>query len=702
MKLFLAGLTCSLVITGATFAATLMVTNHNDSGPGSLRDAITSAASGDTITFDLPAPDTISLITGELLIDKNLAIIGPGADLLTVDRSPDSLDLGLPVLQIAAGNFDVTISGLTIAKGLSGGAISSGKGGGLDNQSTGVVNLSRCVFSDNFAGFEGGGVANEGQGTLNLTDCTITGNSTNGLGGGLSNVFGEGKVTMLRCTISDNTAKGNGGGIRNAGDNTVMTITDSAIANNSVDASSTSFGGGIYNDGTMTIQGCTISNNIIFNGSGGGLGNDMIVTAANCTFYGNIAYDSGGGIEDSWKATISDCTITNNIALQEEPFGGVPGGGGLASSNGTTFNVTTIKNTIIAQNDSPSNPDIAGEVLSDGYNLIGDGTGGTITPQTGDQIGTSSSPIDAMLATLAENGGPTQTCALLPESPAIDVGDPDASATDQRGYVRPDAPDVGAFEFEATIPVTLANISTRLLVQTSDNVLIGGFIVTGTHPKPVLLRAIGPSLSFDGALADPYLELHTPFGILAINDNWQTNDNKQEIIDTGIPPTDPKESALLLTLDPGAYTAIVQGADNGTGIALIEAYDLDQTSDATLANISTRGFVQTGDDVMIGGFIVLGNVDETVLVRGIGPSLPVSGALADPTLELHDANGVTVASNDNWRDSQEAEIEATGIPPTNDAESAILATLAPGGYTAILRGAGDTTGVALVEVYGLN
>jgi hypothetical protein len=707
MKTFLAGIPLLLLITGAAFGDTLTVTNQDDSGPGSLREAVMNAISGDIIKFDLPLPNTISLSTGEILIDKNLTIAGPGANVLTVERSSDSLDIGLPVLHIAQGFFDVTINGLTVAKGLTGGAVNSGTGGGLDNQSSGTVTVSGCTFRDNFAFFGGGAVSNEGEGILNLTDCMMLENTTNGTGGGLFTKFGGGSVTLVRCTFASNTAKAGGGAIWNSGnDNNVMSITDSRIDQNSVTAiqgESTAFGGGIFNDGTMTIEGCTISNDSTSNGSGGGLFNFNSVTVTNSTFYGNTSSDSGGGIENAWIATVSDCTITSNAASQLEAFGTVPGGGGLGSAGGTLFNVTTIKNTIIARNDSPTNPDVAGEILSDGYNLIGDGTGGTIVPATGDQIGTTDAPIDPLLGTLSDNGGPTQTCALLPGSPAVDAGDPDAPATDQRGYNRVDVPDIGAFELGATIPKTLANISTRLLIETGDNVLIGGFIVNGTHNKPVLLRAIGPSLALDGKLADPVLELHNSSGAtIASNDDWETNANKEDIIDTGLPPTDPKESALLVTLDPGAYTAIVHGANDSSGIALVEAYDLDQTTDAKLANISTRGFVQTGDNVMIGGFIVLGTLDETVLIRAIGPSLPVSNTLADPTLELHDADGATVASNDNWRDTQEAEIEATGLPPNDDAESAILSTLAPGGYTAIVRGVGDTTGVALIEAYGLN
>jgi hypothetical protein len=249
----------------------------------------------------------------------------------------------------------------------------------------------------------------------------------------------------------------------------------------------------------------------------------------------------------------------------------------------------------------------------------------------------------------------------------------------------------------------LGNISTRGRVETGDDVLIGGFIIAGAAPTQVLLRGIGPSLPLEGALADPILELHDGAGtLIARNDNWVNSPNKQAIIDTKIPPSDDRESAILRTLDPGPYTAILRGVNNTTGIGLIEAYDLDPAAGSELANISTRGLVRTGDNVMIGGFILVGPSPQEVLVRAIGPSLPVSGKLADPTLELFDGNGVLIASNDDWRDTQEAEIMATTIPPKRDAESAVLETLPPAAYTAIVRGKNETTGVALVEVYQLD
>ena len=255
---------------------------------------------------------------------------------------------------------------------------------------------------------------------------------------------------------------------------------------------------------------------------------------------------------------------------------------------------------------------------------------------------------------------------------------------------------------------TLANISTRLPVETGDNVLIGGFIVTGTQPKKVIVRAIGPSLAILGNLANPTLELRDGTGaLIRSNDDWRTGGQEAEIIATTIPPSNDLEAAIVATLpaNNATYTAIVRGANNGTGIGVVEAYDLDRTVDSKLANISTRGLVQTDDNVLIAGTIVLGNGTQRVLVRAIGPSLTLAGKLADPTLELRDGNGTLIRSNDNWRTGgQEAEIIATGIPPANDLESAIVAMLAGNGaaYTAILRGAGGTTGIAVVEVYALD
>lgn len=269
---------------------------------------------------------------------------------------------------------------------------------------------------------------------------------------------------------------------------------------------------------------------------------------------------------------------------------------------------------------------------------------------------------------------------------------------------------------DAVAPRTsLVNLSTRLQVGTDDKALIGGFILQGSGAKKIMVRAIGPSLGaagLVGALADPTLELHGPTGaIIATNDNWYTTqtsgvitaDEAGEIRASTIAPSDPAESAIVVSAGPGAYTAVIRGANNTTGVGLVEVYDLSAPIPARLANISTRGFVQTGENVMIGGFIV-GNQTTKVILRAIGPSLAgagVSNALADPILELHNGQGSLILANDNWKDSQRSDIEATTIAPTNDKEAAILTTLPSGAYSAVVRGAGSSTGVGLVEVYAL-
>ena len=264
----------------------------------------------------------------------------------------------------------------------------------------------------------------------------------------------------------------------------------------------------------------------------------------------------------------------------------------------------------------------------------------------------------------------------------------------------------------------LGNISTRSFVQTDANVMIGGFIIEGTEPKTVIVRAIGPELTRFGVpnpLADPTLELHNGAGaLIASNNNWQTtiiggiitSNQVSAIQNSGHAPTQPSESAIIATLPPGNYTAIVRGVSNTVGVALAEVYDLSTDTASILGNISTRSFVQTGANVMIGGFIVQGTQPKQVILRAIGPELTQHGVpnpLADPILDLHNNTGVLIGSNDNWMDAPNVqEIINSGHAPTDPRESAIITTLPPGNYTAIVRGVNNITGVALVEVYDLD
>ena len=258
-------------------------------------------------------------------------------------------------------------------------------------------------------------------------------------------------------------------------------------------------------------------------------------------------------------------------------------------------------------------------------------------------------------------------------------------------------------------PNPLVNISTRMRVETGDNVMIGGFIISGMEPKKVVLRAIGASLAnfnVPGALANPTIDLFDSNGRIATDDNW-ADSQKAELLAAGFAPSNDFEAAIVAVLNPGAYTAIVRGFSGSIGIGLVEVFDLSSASSSSVANISTRGQVEPGDDVMIGGFIVgpSGTGEANVLVRGIGPSLSnfgIANPLQDPTLSLFDSNGTMIAFNDNWGDAANAGLIDPSLQPANSAESAILTALAPGAYTAIVRGKGDATGVALVEVYALH
>jgi hypothetical protein len=259
-------------------------------------------------------------------------------------------------------------------------------------------------------------------------------------------------------------------------------------------------------------------------------------------------------------------------------------------------------------------------------------------------------------------------------------------------------------------PTVLGNISTRLRVLTGDNTLIGGMIATGTAPKRVIIRAIGPSLipfGVPGALENPTLELFQGSTLLVSNDDWNNSTQQAEIAASGLAPSNSLESAIVWPLTPGqGYTAVVRGKDGTTGVGIVEAFDLDQAAASKLGNISTRGFVDVDDNVMIAGLIVSpsNGTSTKVLVRALGPTLGdfgVPGYLANPTLDLVNSSGTVIRSNDNWKDDaqQRALIEAAGLAPIHDEEAALVETVAPGAYTAIVRGAARTIGVGLVEGY---
>ncbi len=256
-------------------------------------------------------------------------------------------------------------------------------------------------------------------------------------------------------------------------------------------------------------------------------------------------------------------------------------------------------------------------------------------------------------------------------------------------------------------------MSTRVKVSTGNNAVISGFIITGTGQKTVILRAIGPSLAnagVAGTMADPTLDLYDAKGaLIATDDNWR--DRQQAGFGQGgryhaFQPTDESESAIAVTLEPGAYTTVVRGKNRSTGVALAELYDYSRDAGSKLANISARALVQTGDNVLIGGLMVVGEGSTKMILRALGPSLApygITNALPDPTLELHDGNGALIGFNNDWRDNaaQAAQIAVSGVAPTNARESAMALTLAAGNYTAIVRGRVNGSGIALFEAYNV-
>jgi hypothetical protein len=281
-------------------------------------------------------------------------------------------------------------------------------------------------------------------------------------------------------------------------------------------------------------------------------------------------------------------------------------------------------------------------------------------------------------------------------------------------YADPFRPDGTITVIDTTPPPSqTVNLSTRLKVLTADKVGIGGFIIAGTAPKRVLVRALGPSLAKFGLsnlLADPTITLQGPSGFNPItNDNWRST-QEAAITATTLAPGDDHESAIIATLVPGTYTAIISGVNDSTGTGILEIYDLDFAADSRLANISTRGFVGTGDESLIAGFTV-GNIDgvDHIVVRGLGPSLARFGifpTVMDPFLEVRNANGVTLAVNDNWQqDPANYEVTAAGLAPSGGGETAVALTLGPGTYTALLSAKTqsyiDLRGVGIVEIYSL-
>jgi hypothetical protein len=785
-------------------AGPFTVINTNDSGAGSLRQAILDANTmgGGTINFNIPGAGvhTISPLTALPTITESVIIDGytqPGSSMntnpttkginavirielsgvnsgsnfsgLTIN-APNCIVRGLVINRFVHDGIDVCTNGNVIEGNFIGtnpagtAALPNGSGGngaiifgfcGTPSTCTvgGTTADARNLISGNIGtgiGL-GNGSGNTVQGNLIGTDVTGTLPLGNGLGvesGGSNDLIGGTTVAARNIISANGRGIDLGGGSNHTvqgnfiGTDVTGTI---ALANPNVGLN---LNGGVSNNliGGVTATPGTPPGNLI-SGNNGNTGVILGQDATGNLIQGNIIGaditgtqplgNSGGILINGHDNTVggTDSNARNTIAFNG---GNVPVCN--ASSAGIwVHNAPAINNALLG-NSIFSNAGLGIDLEFDG-----DPNCGVEPNDTGDgDTGPNNLQNYPKLTSVTNSGGMTTINGTLNSAAntmyrieffANDAIDPTGYGegqvflgfknvtTDPSGNIAFNAPfpQIGAgqrvtatatdpagntSEFSAAIG-QLLNISTRLNVQTGAKVLIGGFIINGSQSKSILVRALGPTLAqppfnLSGVLADPTLALYQGATQLAANDNW-ADTQQSEISATGKAPPNAAESAILQPLAPNAYTAILSGKNATTGIGLVEVYDLTPDSNSTLANISTRGFVETGSNLMIGGFIVQNGIQK-VIVRGLGPTLGqppfnVPEVLADPVLAIFDANGQQIAFNDNWKDTQQAEIQATGKAPPNDSESAIVITRPPGNTTAILSGKNNTTGNALVEVY---
>lgn len=800
------------VCASPVLAGTFTVTNTNDSGAGSLRQAILDANANpgaDTIDFDIAGSGvhTISPLTVLPTITEQVTIDGytqPGS---SPNTNPPTMGLNTVLMIELSGAQVGNVTGLTISaaaancvvQGLvinsfqhdamelsSGGSVISGNFIGTDRAGTAAL----ANGSGGLGGviLVGGASDNTVGGTTPAARNLISGNIGNGveLGSGSGNTV---QGNLIGTDLTGTIALGNTGrGVNTTGTNTL-------IGGPMVDArnviSGNNRGVDLFGGSNHTVQGNFIGTDVTGTValSNPNLGLDFNSGVSGCLIGGLTATpgappgnlisgnngNSGVILGQDTNGNLIQGNIIGADITGTQPLGNLPGGIQINGHDNTVGGTDPDARNIIAFNggDTPmcnaansgiwvhnagaiNNAILGNSIFSNaglGIDLEFDGDPNCVEPNddgdadTGpnnlqnyptisnvaiasdDLTVTISGALDSTPDTIFRleffsnvtrdtNGfgegatflGSTDVTTDGTGSVTYNVTLPLASVGETSFTATATDPDGNTSEFSAAFATQLLNISTRMEVLTGDQVAIGGFIINGTGAKRVIIRGIGPSLTnfgVAGALPDPMLELHDSGGAtIMTNDNWRDT-QEAEIEATGLAPANDLESAIVLDLDPGAYTAILSGTNSTTGVGLVEIYDLDLTAGSHMANISTRGFVDTGDGVMIGGFIV-GPTDagETeVLLRAIGPSLGnfgVQDPLEDPVLELHDPQGTTIATNDDWQDTQKDEIEATGLAPTDDRESAILQSFAPGPYTAIVMGTNDTTGVALVEAYHLD
>lgn len=672
MKSALLILLSVLGVGAVATAADFTVINTNDSGPGSLYQAIADANAlpgPDRIVFNIPGSGVRKIhISTQALpsIDDTVTIDGytqPGASPNTLQTGDDATIL----IQLDGQSFSffpVSSTGLFInaencvVRGLmitafpptSDPYIGSYGGYGI------VIVKAGCVVEGNFIGTDG-------------SSATTLGNYTSGVWIGAPTARVGGDSPAARNVIS-----GNGKGILIANSGSGAIIQGNLIGTQANGQDPLGNRTGIEINGAQNLVGAldeTAGNTIAYN-KGPGVAVLPGGAAVGNSILSNRIY-SNTGLPIDLGATLGNGPTSNDLGDGDD--------GPNKLQNFPIITATASANTrdiLYGELDSTSSTNFTLQFFF--YNLA---------PRL----------LGSLTVTTDATGHARFEFPFFPgPGPIFEASFYSATATDAAGNTSEFLPKDG--------PIQLANISTRGDVRTGDNILIGGFVIHSPGSKKVIIRALGPSLNVPSRLADPYLELYDDRGaLLAKNDDWKTG-QQQEVMDSGVPPSSDVESAIVISLSAGSYTAQVRGVNGGTGTGIVEVYDLGNfpSDPGRLVNISTRGLVGTNDNALIGGFIVRGDNAESVIIRAIGPDLTavgVPGALQDPTLELRDSSGTLLASNNDWRDTQETEIMATQIPPNDNRDSAILASLAPGYYTAIVRGRQNTTGLAIVEFYDL-
>ncbi len=672
-------------------------------------------------------PGAAAFTINDILSTNDLTLSGTGI------QNNSGIEQSFVVGALETGNEILFTNGASAGAGnlftVNAGLKSGGQGGGVSFQGNASAGQSSyltksCPVSDGFnlgggygyVQFSEGSTAAEGTFTNEGSHFTNSPGGATFFNGALA---GDGTFINQPGTVADA-----------AGGVTQLILSSSAergtFINNGATVAGAHAGKTQFYDSSTPAESLLIANGGSNGGDGGSIyfQGSAISSTARCQIFGNGSLDiefsfpsvAIGSLEGDGQTLIGSTTLivgSNNLSTT---FSGTFAGDGAFQKVGSgTLTLAGVSDFFIGPKTV-----VQGTLVAAQDNVLGTGdafvrAGAILSLKGGAQNNNIADTaqlhlVDGALVVLDFTGPPESVVGLTINGIAQDDGlyGPIGSGAANE---RPEFTGTGTLLVAPPPPLQLLNISTRLQVQTGDGVLIGGFIISGTAPKQVLIRGIGPSLldlGLSGALLDPVLELHGADGkIIETNDDWKDTQSSA-IKATGIAPTDDRESAILQTLAPDSYTAVLRGKGSASRIGLVEIYDLDQRVDSSLANISTRGFVDQGDGVLIGGTILGPNDGAgpvSIVIRALGPSLEklgLTGTLPDPVLTAYNENGAVIQSNNDWEMPPSPEIEENGLAPGDPRESVLELLLGPGSYTAIVSGKEGGTGIALVEFYNLH